>query len=225
MKVSCIMPTRNRGHLLPLALACFDAQDWPERELVVLDDGEEPVDKAVGGHPGVLYGRLPAITALGKKRNLCCEMARGDVIVHWDDDDWSAPTRIRDQVSRLVSAGKSVSGYHSLFFWSMTLGRAFKYQGQPSYSCGTALCYTRDYWARNRFKDWLPVKGSHEDNDFTSRARDHRELVSAAGWSQLVVRAHCGTTSADSRIGSNGWPAADASELPAKFFEDLSRAL
>lgn len=39
MLVSCIMPTYNRQDLIPVALKCYLSQDWPDKELVVIDDG------------------------------------------------------------------------------------------------------------------------------------------------------------------------------------------
>jgi hypothetical protein len=47
---------------------------------------------------------------IGVKRNRLCELARGDVIVHWDDGDWMAPWRVRYQVECLSAAGADVCG-------------------------------------------------------------------------------------------------------------------
>ncbi|HTC78136.1 MAG TPA: glycosyltransferase, partial [Terriglobales bacterium] len=41
--VSCIMPTYNRRAYLPQALQSFRQQDYPNRELIVVDDGTEPI--------------------------------------------------------------------------------------------------------------------------------------------------------------------------------------
>ena len=46
MLVSCIMPTCDRQVLIPVALKCYLSQDWPDKELVVIDDG------AYQGNPG-----------------------------------------------------------------------------------------------------------------------------------------------------------------------------
>jgi hypothetical protein len=39
----------------------------------------------------------------GEKRNRAAAEARGEIIVHWDDDDWSARWRLRYQVEELVA--------------------------------------------------------------------------------------------------------------------------
>jgi hypothetical protein len=41
--VSCIMPTANRRRFVPEAIRLFLAQDYLEKELVILDDGEDSV--------------------------------------------------------------------------------------------------------------------------------------------------------------------------------------
>ena len=41
--VSCIMPTADRRRFVPLAIQNFLQQDYPNRELVILDDGQDSV--------------------------------------------------------------------------------------------------------------------------------------------------------------------------------------
>lgn len=41
--VSCVMPTANRRHFVPEAIRLFLAQDYAEKELIILDDGEHSV--------------------------------------------------------------------------------------------------------------------------------------------------------------------------------------
>lgn len=97
--VSCIMPTRNRRAFVPRAVDCFRRQDHPARELVIVDDGDDPIASLVrdlaGDDPAITYHRLPHPLPLGPKRNLAVSLARGELIAHWDDDDWSAPHRLR----------------------------------------------------------------------------------------------------------------------------------
>ena len=37
--VSCVMPTANRRQWVPRAIALFLAQDYPDCELLIVDDG------------------------------------------------------------------------------------------------------------------------------------------------------------------------------------------
>src|SRR5260370_27892789 len=85
--VSCITPTYNRRTFVPRAIEYFHRQDYPNRELVILDDGEDRVADLVPDLPSLRYVALPERLRLGAKRNAAIDASRGEIIVHWDDDD------------------------------------------------------------------------------------------------------------------------------------------
>jgi glycosyltransferase involved in cell wall biosynthesis len=151
--VSCIMPTFDRRAFLPSALDYFFGQDYPDAELVIVDDGTDPVEDLVPCDPRVRYERCSTRLTVGQKRNLACELAAGSVIAHWDDDDWYAPHRLRAQVSVLLESARSVCGVASPLYFEPAAGRAwrFSYQGRP-WVAGNSLCYRRDAWERLRFR-------------------------------------------------------------------------
>jgi glycosyltransferase involved in cell wall biosynthesis len=151
--VSCIMPTANRRPLIPITLALFRAQDYARRELIVVDDGVEPVGDLCEGLPGVRYQRVPRPTSIGERRNLACELARGDVVVHWDDDDWYGADRLRLQVEPLLQGRADVTGLetrhllrlHDQSFWSLSPGLHRRmFRGNVH---GGTLAYRRRYRA------------------------------------------------------------------------------
>jgi O-antigen biosynthesis protein len=154
--VSCIMPTAGRRPFVPLALAYFQRQDYPRTELVVVDDGDDPVEDLMPADPRVRYLRLPPRRSVGAKRNLACEAARGELILHWDDDDWMSPARISFQAGRLLAAGAAIGGLRSLRFLDLTTRRAWRYTypvgGRP-WVAGNTLCYTREVWRQTPFHD------------------------------------------------------------------------
>jgi glycosyltransferase involved in cell wall biosynthesis/GT2 family glycosyltransferase len=154
--VSCIMPTAGRRGFIPLALAYFARQDYPARELVVVDDGEEGVADLVEGQPGVRYQRLDRPVVLGTKRNIACELAQGDLVAHWDDDDWYAPSRLSVQVGRMLDSGADLSGARALSFYDGRSGKAWRYEwpgGRRIWAAGSSLCYRKELWARSAFPD------------------------------------------------------------------------
>jgi hypothetical protein len=157
VRVSCIMPTYNRRRFVPLAVRWFLAQDWPDKELIVIDDGTEPSGDLLPEDSRIRYVRLERRHSLGAKRNLACQAASGSVIVHWDDDDWSAPTRLTYQASSLLNARAAVCGLTRVYYHQPSTGRSWQYvypagQQRPWVS-GNTLCYTRDFWRRNPFPD------------------------------------------------------------------------
>ena len=109
-RVSCIMPTRDRRRFVPQAIDYFLRQDYPERELLIVDDGDTPVDDLLPDDPRIALLRPTGKATIGAKRNLACEQATGDVIMLWDDDDWYADQRIRYQMQPLLDGQADVTG-------------------------------------------------------------------------------------------------------------------
>jgi hypothetical protein len=72
-----------------------------------------------------------------------------ELIAHRDDDDYSAPGRLADQVQRLTESGKAVTGFRSMRFTDAV--RWWKYEGTRNYALGTSLWYQRDWWSTHRF--------------------------------------------------------------------------
>lgn len=155
--VTCIMPTANRRRFVPSAIELFLAQDYEDRELVIVDDGTDDVSDLVPRHPQIRYFREPpGARSLGEKRNLACELSRGDVILHWDDDDWHAPWRIRCQVERLNSEDLDLCGLDRPLFVDARAGQAWEYtltSAASGWLCGATLGYRKTFWREHRFPD------------------------------------------------------------------------
>ena len=154
--VSCIMPTSNRRLFVPQAIVYFLRQDYLWRELIIVDDGDDSIKDLVPDDPRIHYLRLERKHSIGTKRNLACETATGEIIVHWDDDDWVAPWRLTYQVERLIAAQADICGLDKVLFYDAVSGcfRQYIYrQGRKLWLYGATLCYTKVFWERNRFPD------------------------------------------------------------------------
>jgi glycosyltransferase involved in cell wall biosynthesis len=151
--VSCIMPTCNRRPFIPAALECFAAQDYPNLELVVVDDGSDPIADLLPADPRIRYFRLERKLNTGAKRNFACEQARGSWIAHWDDDDWYAPSRIRVQIDAMRDAHWQVSGTTTMYYLQPEREQAFRYAYRgPGRVWLGALLYSKSAWERCRFE-------------------------------------------------------------------------
>jgi glycosyltransferase involved in cell wall biosynthesis len=150
------MPTANRRAFVRRAIAYFLRQDYPKCELIIVDDGADPVHDLVPEDERIRYIRLQARASVGAKRNLACEQAQGEIIAHWDDDDWYAPTRLRVQVYALLREGTSICGASTLLFYDADQQRAWRYTypaNERRWVSGNTLCYRREVWSRLRFSD------------------------------------------------------------------------
>jgi glycosyltransferase involved in cell wall biosynthesis len=120
--VSCVMPTRDRPRFVSLALASFNAQSYPMKELIVVDDGRQPVANLVSGLAGVRYRRLVGAHTIGAKRNVGHALARGAVVCSWDDDDWYASDRLGYQLRPILYGEADLTGLESAFMMDVATG-------------------------------------------------------------------------------------------------------
>jgi glycosyltransferase involved in cell wall biosynthesis len=154
--VSCVMPTFDRRAFVPQAVRYFLRQDYPAKELVIVDDGPEPVSDLLPADSRIVYRRLETRTVLGAKRNLACELARGPVIAHWDDDDWASPDRLSVQVAALTGGDADICGAASLLYYDPASSCAWRFSWPDKlrpWAAGPSLCFVKDLWARSPFPE------------------------------------------------------------------------
>jgi glycosyltransferase involved in cell wall biosynthesis len=106
------MPTRNRRRFVAQSLRYFEEQDYPNKELIIVDDGDDLVVDLVSQRAHVYYLAPQYARTVGVKRNIACEAAHGDIICHWDDDDWYSPSRLSYQVELLANGEADITGLH-----------------------------------------------------------------------------------------------------------------
>lgn len=219
MLVTAVCPTANRLRYIPKMINCFLSQEHDfDRELIILDDGTTPCFSVVPFDSRIHYeyGQPGTWATLGEKRNAINGMASGEVIIHFDDDDWYAPDRIADQVGLLISSGKQVVGYHSMLYYREKDGGMFryKYRGNGNYASGATQCYWKEYWAANPYS--RVTVG--EDSAFSMSAEQKKCLVSTDGYGKIVVRSHDSNTGKPC-LGSHDFPRVNRAEFPQAFFE------
>ena len=182
--VAC--PTGDRPHLLPMAIKCFLDQDFYASEMVILDDGITPT--IVEPNHRIRYVRVEGQRlTTGAKRNMCAELALGEYICHFDDDDWSAPNRLSFQLRRLM--GKQVTGFCSLSFYNTSTKIAHQWRGVHAGGAGQA--YHKQFWKDHKF----PGLKETEDVHFLQAAEAANQQDMCFGHNLLVCRRH----------GTNTW--------------------
>ena len=190
-RVTAIMPTRDRRAFVTQALRCFARQDYPNLELLVIDDGRNAVSDLIpDADPRIRYVRLDRVHSVGAKRNLACRQATGELIAHWDDDDWSAPSRLRRQVSSLLASGADLCGLVDVVHYRMRHGDAWVPGPGADRIEGASIVYRRSVWESSGFAD----VNRGEDSAFVgSVAPELRTMVPGA--ELMIVVEHGGNTS------------------------------
>jgi glycosyltransferase involved in cell wall biosynthesis len=190
--ISCIMPTYNRRRFVGQAVWYFLRQDYPAKELIVLDDGEDAVADLIPEDDRIRYRRLERRACLGAKRNLACELSRGEFIAHWDDDDWTSPNRLSAQMAHLQASNADICGARDLLHYHVEAGQAWLYHYPPQerpWLAGCTLLYRRSAWQEHPFGD-LQVG---EDNDFLRQLSPER-IAAVPDLSLYVALIHPGNT-------------------------------
>lgn len=176
--VCAIMLTADRLELAKRAVECFRAQTYQNKRLLVWDTGElnidfdntEDGDGSIAHIPAQAY-RDPKPT-IGALRNEALGLWNEyPIICHWDDDDWSHPNRIAEQVALLEASRADAVGYNEMLFWRkqetpseepdiFVRDQAWLFTGPTI--LGTSLCYWRSAWEKRPF----PAKSYGEDTEW-----------------------------------------------------------
>lgn len=102
--VSIITPTAGRARFLPALARCVAQQqvDW---EWLVLDDSPAPdaaLQALAASDARIHYTHSRSPLSIGAKRSRLVAAARGDIVAHFDDDDYYAPHYLADMLRRLA---------------------------------------------------------------------------------------------------------------------------
>lgn len=152
--VSCIMPTWNRRAFVPKAIEYFLRQDYPNKELVILDDGADNVrDLVPNSSSAQIKCRLSGKAALGVKRNILVREAQGDLIAHWHDDDWYGPQRLSRQVA-VMAQGADICGLDTILFHDLPTDKTYVYHHPTKrYLFCSTVMYRRSFWDAQHFPE------------------------------------------------------------------------
>ena len=115
-KISCLTITKNRLVLLKQAIECFERQTYPNKELVIISDGVDYFNHSIQRYldekspDNIVFKVIKGKNkSLGELRNMAWDMATGDLICQWDDDDQYHPQRLEIQYLHLKEQGAQVS--------------------------------------------------------------------------------------------------------------------
>lgn len=211
------MPTRNRRPFVGQAIWYFLRQDYPRREMIVVDDGEDSVADLIPPDERIHYLRLDRRHSLGIKRNIACEMSQGSLIAHWDDDDWMAPHRLSLQVAALNAANAAACGVRELLHYRIDAGEAWLYRYPPEmrpWLAGCTLMYRRDVWVAHPFPD----ANVGEDTAFVW-AQPPAQLLAMPDCSFYVALIHPGN-SAPKHLAGPRWERRSLQEVADRLHGD-----
>lgn len=192
-RVLAVCLTKDRPDMARQAVEAFRRQTYENAEMLILDSSEDPmvpvkdVDAIQVHIPKSGWARPQTIGDLRNAGNsFPSTVLKGgcpDIICHWDDDDWSHPNRIAEQVALLQSSGAEAVGYRQMLFWREVEREAWLYTGAI---CGTSLCYWRKTWEAHPF----PPISDGEDTQFITALKKVKGITAMADEPRLIARIH-----------------------------------
>jgi len=122
--VSVVIPCYEHSRFLRTAIDSALAQSWPDLEVVVVDDGNEPAEATAIGEivDSYLTGQVRLVTndrnlGLAAARNAGIDQARGSWIVPLDADDKLAPAFLEKTLSAIQQNPRHYAYSDSVLWW------------------------------------------------------------------------------------------------------------
>jgi glycosyltransferase involved in cell wall biosynthesis len=205
--VSIIVPCFNHGLLLPDCLASLRAQDYPQLEVIVVDDAStdpetQDVIARVGDEGWAHVIRQTRNRGPSAARNAALEVARGRYVLPVDSDNLLLPDAVTRLVAQLQSAGETV-GF--IYPNAQYFGNRNDYFQAPDYNlhalrlgnfCDTCSLFDRAVFdAGVRFAEDIEL--GHEDWDLMLLLAERGVRGEPAHGRTLLYRKH-GFTRSDS---------------------------
>lgn len=109
--ITIVLTSFNAANFIERAIASAFAQDWPNTEVVIIDDAStdgsvEVIRRCIAGCSNARLIVHSENHGAAAARNTALKELKGDYVAFFDGDDESLPNRLRCQYERLVSYEK-----------------------------------------------------------------------------------------------------------------------
>lgn len=106
MKISTIIPIKNRANLLPFTLQSIVNQTFPPHEIIIVDDNSnDDLEEAIEPFQDKIRLIRSKKPGPGAARNKGLKIATGDIIQFFDSDDLMTKNKLETQVILLEQTG------------------------------------------------------------------------------------------------------------------------
>ncbi len=160
--VSIVTPTYNRKDFFSLIMRNWERIDYPKEklELIILDDSPKAKKPDISDKQIRYYIHDKKLT-IGQKRNMLCEYAKNEYIVHMDDDDWYPPESVACRIRILLKFEKAIKkdacfGCTKVLCLDLITNQMFEafdssIEGEPATISESTMAYSKRYWSTNKW--------------------------------------------------------------------------
>jgi hypothetical protein len=165
--VSVVCVTRDRRLFMPILKYSYMIQSYPEEkmELVIVDDGDDPIEDTLIGVPNVTYMRLTEKKTIGEKRNIGVSKAMYDIIAFMDDDDVYPNNSIIERTAMMLKTPSKECAFCSILP-CYDIMKYSSFMNAPPLTLTMServseatLIFTKSFWEARKFSDVQIAEG------------------------------------------------------------------
>ena len=152
--VSILVPTKDRPQFKENILNNYYRQSYNSNkmELIIMDDGNVDLSNYFENLSNISYFKVRPMT-LGEKRNKLIKVAKGDILIFFDDDDYYPKDKVSECVNVLENSNYLITGSSIMYIYFPKFNDILKYG--PSWHKNHATCATlafkKEYCKNNKF--------------------------------------------------------------------------
>lgn len=189
--VSVITPTYNRHAFLDNLITMYLYQTYPKEriEYIILDDSPEPFDiSKYQSIPNLRYVYHPEKCSIPVKRNMLNKLAKGDIIVCFDDDDYYPPTRVSHAVTKLMNSKALIAGSTEMYIYDTTTKETYRMGPYaPNHGTNGTFAYKKEYLKENHYNEDTQ-KNTGEEQFFTKNFTN--PMIQLNPWETILCFNH-----------------------------------
>jgi len=196
--ISTITANRRRFFEHTIRNVCTQLGQGFDIEWIIVEDGDESVEDLVFHLEFVRYTRLPGKSSVALKRNVANDLARGEYILYFDDDNYAFPHRTIVSINELARSNLAMAGSSDMLILDRRDWEIF--QVGPYSDMHATLgtwCVRREILERTRFRD----------EDLTGE-----EVAFTGNWSIPILQLGALNTSISFSHGRNTVPKGELKE-------------
>ena len=217
--VSVLTPTYNRRKFIPYLIECYKHQDYPKdkMEWLILDDGTDKTGDLflAAGFPNVRYYAEDIKLNIGAKRNKLNELAKGEIIVCMDDDDYYPPERISHVVNSLNSRPKfQICGSSEIYMFYSDNKKIYRIGPyNPNHATNGTIGYRRAYFDNHKYDETV----THAEE--TSFLNGYKEpMIQLNPFKVMLVMSHSENTFDKKKLREQNNPMFNLTQMKVKDF-------
>lgn len=173
--ITCVCVTKNRSNFLKKSIDCYLKQTYLNKKLVIVSQSDENNNLIISNYlkdlnrSDISLFVAPDTLSLGAMRNVAVELATGQIICQWDDDDLYHPERLTTQYKFLVADSRNVASLYSEFlkyFANFNDLYWCDWSNESEYShrflCGSIMFYKSLF---HLWENFYPERGPQSDRE------------------------------------------------------------